>query len=72
MNDFEKKAFVNSFIQSIELYPDKKRKKGCPIKTVHFKFPLSYNGESVYEVSPPLSTTVETVVLLTKKSGSEG
>ncbi|WP_026499371.1 recombinase family protein, partial [Butyrivibrio sp. WCD2001] len=60
MNDFEKKAFVNSFIDSIELYPDKKRKNGCPIKTIHFKFPVSYNGETVYDVSPPLFATDET------------
>ena len=63
LNDYEKKSFVNTFIESIELYPDKKRKNGCPIKTVHFKFPVSYNGETVYSVTPPLFTTDETVVL---------
>ena len=67
MNDHEKKAFVNTFIESIELYPDKKRKDGCAIKTVHFKFPVAYNGEAVYDVLSPLATTDETVVLLSDK-----
>lgn len=66
MNDHEKKSFVNTFIDSIEIYPDKKRKEGCLIKKVHFKFPVAYNGESVYDVLSPLETTDECVVLLTK------
>lgn len=66
MTDFEKKSFVRTFIDSIELYPDKKGVNGCPIKTVHFKFPVAYNGEEVYEISPRLSTTDESVVKLTR------
>ena len=66
MTDLEKKSFVRTFIDSIELYPDKKGVNGCPIKTVHFKFPVAYNGEGVYDFSPPLSTTDETIVLLQK------
>jgi len=66
MTDYEKKSFVRTFIDSIELYPDKKSVNGCPIKTVHFKFPVAYNGEEVYEISPPLEKTVETIVLLQK------
>lgn len=65
MNDFERKSFVNTFIDSIELYPDKKAREGSYIKTVHFKFPVAYNGEPVYDISPRKSTTDETVVLLT-------
>lgn len=64
MNEHEKKAFVNTFIESIELYPDKSRKNEFPVKTVHFKFPVSYNGESVFDSLSPLATTDETVVLL--------
>ena len=66
MNDYEKKAFVNTFIKSIELYPDKSRKNGCPIKTVHFRFPVAYSGDAVYDFSPPLSTTDEDVALLVR------
>lgn len=65
MNDFEKKAFVNTFIDSIELYPDKKGKEGSCISMVHFKFPVAYNGETVYDYSTPKETTDETVCLLT-------
>ena len=68
MNDFEKKSFVNTFIDSIELYPDKKAREGSYIKTVHFKFPVAYNGEPVYDISPRKATTDETVCLLSKLS----
>ncbi len=67
MDDHEKRTFVRSFIESIELYPDRQRKKGNPIKCVHFKFPVAYNGESVYSLSPG-EVTDETVVLMTKHS----
>ena len=66
MSDLDKKRFAKSFISSIDLYPDKKRKGGCPIKTVHFAFPVSYNGETVYDVSPPDFNNDETIVLLQK------
>jgi site-specific DNA recombinase len=68
MNDFEKKNFVRTFIDSIELFPDKSRKNGCAIKTIHFKFGVAYNGETVYDVSPRNFTTDETVVLLSRKA----
>ena len=35
-----------------------------PIKRVVFKFPVSYCGESVFEVLSPKETTDETVVIL--------
>ena len=66
MNDFEKKSFVNTFIESIELYPDKKAREGSYIKTVHFKFPVAYNGEPVYDFSTRKATTDETIVLFSK------
>ena len=66
MNDYEKKKFVNSFIRSIELHPDKTRKNGNPVKVIHFRFPVAYNGESVYDVYPPQKKTDETVVSLSK------
>ena len=67
MSDLEKKRVAKSFIRSIELYPDKKRKGGCPIKRVHFEFPVSYNGETVYDVSPPYSNNDECIVLMSRK-----
>ena len=68
MSDYEKKTFVNTFIESIEIYPNKDRKEGSHIKMVHFRFPVAYNGEAVYDFSPPNFTTDETVVLLTRNT----
>ena len=66
LTDYDKKAFVRTFIDSIELYPDKKGKEGCPIKIVHFKFPVAYDGKAVYDFWTPLKNTDETIVLLQK------
>ena len=68
MNDHQRKAFVNTFIESIELYPDKGRKNGSAIKKIRFKFPVSYGGKEVYEVMSPLNSSDETVVLLGKRT----
>ena len=76
-SDFDKKRFVHSFIKCIELYPEKSRKSGCPIKTIHFSFPVSYEGKSVYgihydrpingEISPGHLMTAESIVTLTQQ-----
>lgn len=71
MSDYEKKQFVQTFIESIELYPDKSRKNGYPIKTIHFRFPVAYNGEVVYDISPPKEKTVEALGHLCKISSGE-
>lgn len=75
-SDADKKAFLQSFIKSIELYPEKSRKNGCPIKAINFKFPVSYKGEAVYALNfpkpdgdtftPPNLATGESIVLLTR------
>ena len=66
MTDSERKAFVKTFIESIELNPVKKGKSAFPIKSVNFRFPVSYDGKVVYTFSPPLATTDETVVLMSR------
>lgn len=68
MSEYEKKSFMQTFMDSIELYPKTGSKRGTSVKTLHFKFPVSYKGESVYEVSLPNEPTVETVCLLSKKA----
>ena len=60
MSDLEKKNFVRSFIDRIELEP-KVGRHGMPIKNVKFKFPVAFDGSSVYEVLTPSSTTDETL-----------
>ena len=69
MNDHQKKSFVNTFIDSIELYPNKGRKKGCVIKSVHFKFPVSYERKEVYEVLSSLESTDDTDCYFYKGKG---
>ena len=66
MTDREKKTFMQSFIDKIELFPEKSRKDGVCVKSIHFLFPVSYNGELVYHIdfSRPKEKSVETVVLL--------
>lgn len=66
MSEYEKKSFMQSFIESIELYPKVGSKRGTSVKTIHFRFPVSYEGKSVYEVSLPKDSTVESIVLLSK------
>lgn len=67
MSEYEKKSYMQSFIESIELYPKNGTKRGTTVKTIHFRFPVSYKGESVYEVSLPKEPTAETVCLLSRK-----
>jgi site-specific DNA recombinase len=73
MTDYEKKIFLRSFVDKIELYPDKSRKHGCYVKSIDFLFPVSYKGEHVYsinlnrpsgDISSSSKTYVESVVTL--------
>ena len=48
MTGEDKKAFLKSFIKSIELYPKTKR-SGQWIKKINFNFPMLYNGEEEFE-----------------------
>ena len=76
-SDYDKKQFMQSFIKSIELYPEKSRREGCMIKTIHFSFPVSYDGKAVYgvhydrpvdgEISPGHLMTAESVVTLIRE-----
>lgn len=78
-SDTAKKKALHEFISGIELYPEKSRKNGCFIKSISFKFPVSYKGEPIYtihlpkpeigedgKVSPPYWDNVESVVTLVK------
>ena len=71
MSEYEKKSYMQSFIESIELYPKNGTKRGTTVKTIHFRFPVSYKGESVYEVSLPKEPTVESIVLLSRVNPSK-
>ena len=63
MTDLEKKQFMRTFIESIELYPEKKD-NGRIISKIELRFPVYYDGQEGNEIRMPDKNTVETVVLL--------
>ena len=66
MTDLEKKEFIRNFIDSIELYPDRKTDERI-IRQINFKFPVYYDGDEGDQIRLLNEKTVETVVLLSRK-----
>ena len=67
VTDAEKKRFLNTFIESIEIFKEEQQ-GGRLLKGFNFKFPVFYDGdENVTHIRWDSETTVETVCLLTKK-----
>lgn len=64
MTDREKKDFMQSFIRSIEIFPEK-QSNGQQIKTIHFRFPVLCGNTVTDEISLPFDKHDETVALLT-------
>ena len=69
LSDAEKKEFMGTFVESIELYPER-LENGKFLKHIHFRFPVYYNGTVIDDISWENESTVETVVLLYK--GAKG
>lgn len=67
MTDLEKKEFIRNFIDSIELYPDRKTDERI-IRQINFKFPVYYDGDEGDQIRLLNEKTVETVVLLQRKN----
>ena len=65
LSDAEKKEFMGTFVESIELYPER-LENGKFLKHIHFRFPVYYNGTVIDDISWENESTVETVVLLSK------
>ncbi|MCM1267092.1 MAG: hypothetical protein NC302_04230 [Bacteroidales bacterium] len=65
MTDLEKKEFMRTFIESIELYPEKKD-NGRIISTIELRFLVYYDGQEGNEIRMPDKNTVECIVLLSK------
>ncbi len=63
--DAEKKEFMNSFIERIEIYPEP-LSDGRILKSIKFKFPVSFDKEEFSELFPDEKITPESVVLLNK------
>lgn len=66
MTDLEKKEFIRNFIDSIELYPDRKTDERI-IRQINFKFPVYYDGDEGDQIRLLNEKTVETVVKLSLK-----
>lgn len=61
MTDLEKKEFMQGFIESIELFPEK-LENGRIIKAISFTFPVFYDGQEGNEIRLLNENTVEVVV----------
>ena len=68
MSPEDKKGLLRAMISSIEIneLPKGKRADGRLIKTIHFTFPVTYDGESGVLFVSNTGGEVETVVLLSK------
>lgn len=62
MSDYDKKAFFQNFIKSIEVYPDSKSKDRI-VRHIDFRFPVA-NEEQFLLLT---ENDVETVVLMSRK-----
>lgn len=67
MTDFEKKEFMQLFIDAIELYPEKMG-DGRIIRQIDLAFPVYYEGFEGEAIRLLNENTVETVVLLQRKN----
>ena len=64
--DAEKKRFLNTFIESIEIFKEE-QPDGRLLKCINFKFPVFYDGdENVTHIRWDSETTVESVALLVR------
>lgn len=64
-SDAEKKEFLNSFIERVDIY-EQEQPDGRILKHIKFRFPVYFNGKEIEELSWDNETTVETVCLLSK------
>lgn len=61
---------LQAMVSFIELYPEKRDDKHL-IKTIHFTFPVTYDGESGALFVRTNKQQVETVTVLSRKSASK-
>ena len=65
-SDAEKKEFLNSFIERVDIY-EQEQPDGRILKHIKFRFPVYFNGKEIEELSWDDETTVETVCLLSNR-----
>ena len=69
-SDIEKKAFMNSFIERIEIFPER-QENGRILKHIEFRFPVFYEGQTLTGLDWDSNESVETVMVLSKLSDAE-
>ena len=67
LTDVEKKAFLNSFVEEVHIF-EEPQADGKFLKSIKFRFPIPYEGDSIRELSWDKSSTVEAVVLLSRET----
>ena len=68
--DLEKKTFMNSFIERIEIFPER-QENGRILKHIEFRFPVFYEGQTLTGLDWDSNESVETVMVLSKLSDAE-
>ena len=68
--DLEKKTFMNSFIERVEIYPER-RSDGRIVKRIEFRFPVYFNGSKITRLGWDETDMSETVMVLSKLSDAE-
>lgn len=69
-SDIEKKTFMNSFIERIEIFPER-QENGRILKHIEFRFPVFYEGQTLTGLDWDSNESVETVMVLSKPSIAE-
>lgn len=65
--DAEKKEFISSFVERVDIYPEK-QEDGRILKHIKFRFPVFFNGKEVQDFSWDDESTVETILLIQKRT----
>lgn len=68
--DTEKKTFMNSFIERVEIFPER-LKNGRILKHIEFRFPVFLNGGHVSGIDWDDNETVETVMLFERSDTAQ-
>lgn len=63
--DLEKKTFMNSFIERVEIYPER-RSDGRIVKRIEFRFPVYFNSSKITGLGWDKTDMSETVCVLSK------
>ena len=65
--DLEKKEFLNSFVEQVDIY-EQEQPDGRFLKHIKFRFPVYFGGRETQELCWDNESTVETVILLSRKA----